>query len=206
MIKKILLSISLLGYVVQFNCEGSETMQKISINPKEFKEMEFCVLKSREEAETFAIYLSNATEDEINVDNKKKINYSLETILQNTIIAQCDTFDGDYSKLSEESKALLSSMLLTINHWVSSVSLDSSLYCLNLWNKFADNDFARAKLLLSSQCEKHFSPRKDACWNLIGEAILMLQNEKNGHAKKAEKLLGKLKNIATHPFEAILGK
>lgn len=170
--------------------------------------IEYTSLGSLKEAKTFAINLSRAKESQIGVDSEKKIETAVKIVLGNTIRAWVPEFDieaGNFSEIPDERKPMLAAFLWEIQELLFMCSMDMALYCLNKLDEIAPNAFAKARLLLLSQCENAdpFVPLATADWNIVGDAILMLKEEKNGYSRDAKDFLERLKSSGN--YNALLG-
>ncbi|MDR1366507.1 MAG: hypothetical protein LBJ13_01195 [Puniceicoccales bacterium] len=181
---------------------------RIRIIPEQLAE--YTSLDSFDQAKNFAMDLSEAKEDQIQIEgdvNAQKIETAVRIVLENTVRKWFPNFDpnGSFASIPDEKKPMLAAFLWEIQEWLFMCSINSALYCLNKLHEIAPSDFDKAKLLLLSQCESERSPNPldGADWNVIGNAVLMLKREKNGRSEDAKILLGRLKR--SDHYEALLG-
>jgi hypothetical protein len=148
--------------------------------------------------QSFAMDLTQADEDGIEIEGvegkDRIVERAIETVYSNTVAAfpYCDA-----------NKPFLVLVLWEIHLFLFSYSMNSSIYCLNLLHKMAPTSFEKARLLILSQCRRgcpeKLIPRKNADWNVIGNAVEMLENEKNGQMEQAKGFLKQL--AATKCYE-----
>jgi hypothetical protein len=185
--------------------------QSVQIETVPGQPIAYTSLESLGQAKNFAMDLSEAREDQIqieDVESGSKVETAVKIVLENTVKEWVPGFrlNGDFASVPDERKPMLAVFLWEIQEWLFMCSINSALYCLNRLHEIASSDFEKAKLLLVSQCEnaESFKPIDGANWNVIGNAVLMLKREKNGHAGEAQALLAQLKALGD--YEALLGK
>jgi hypothetical protein len=157
----------------------------------------YAVLKSLRHIQDFAEDLRDVTEDGIEIEDSsspRKFEEAVKTIYTNIIIS----FPEGDARNQFVASALWQMQLVLFQS-----NIDCTIYCLNELHKMAPTSFEKARLLLCGQCNPDLTPLTEAEWNVIGSAILLLKNEKNGDGIAARDLLQTLKN--TGKFEALLG-
>ncbi|MDR0351616.1 MAG: hypothetical protein LBH49_03135 [Puniceicoccales bacterium] len=191
------------------------SMAKIELKP-----VKYTSLKSIQDAKYFAMALTKANENQIVIDGQSsegKISDAVKLVLGNTIKNLWSDFSGNFdsfdaSGFPKDKKPFLAAVLWVMQGILFLHSIDTSIFCLNLLHRIAESSFEKAELLLLSQCKEekkgepgyNFTPNEDANWNIIGEAIMMLENEKNGNSQNANGLLIVLKQ--NKEFSAWLGE
>ncbi len=204
-VKKFLFTIACIGGIMNGDCSE---IQEIKFEFKEGNPVVYTVLKTLSEARDFCVDLRDAGEDQILVTQEDKVGYSVRSVLKNTILSLAPLSGGDCSKIREEDKPFMASVLWEMQKQLYGCSVDNSIYCLNMLNIIANSAFDKALLLLHSQCEgENFIPSDTADWDIISDAVLMLKTEKNGRRGVAVTLLLKLKDLSVgreKPFESVL--
>jgi hypothetical protein len=161
-------------------------------------------LRTLSEIRDFAIDLKDATEEGIRVegDSPNKVEEAVKAVLDNTRKNLPPGVQLD----NDSGKPFLAMVLWEIQKWLYGCSIDSAIHCLTALNAIAPNAFEKARLLLLFQCNYHsdFTPLPTADWSIIGNAVLMLKQEKNGRTADATHLLQTLKD--TGRYESLLGK
>ncbi|MDR2735334.1 MAG: hypothetical protein LBB20_00625 [Puniceicoccales bacterium] len=229
-VKKVLMVV-LCGIVINSSCFGgggkddkSEDKDKEGVliggvtKTIEIKPTKYTSLKSTREARNFAMDLTDKKKGKVmaasNSGEEMKISDVVKLVLRNTLKdlikedVDLDNIKGeelvDKFKDSKKDKAFFVSILWTIQSMLIGYSVNSSIYCLNLFHKIAKNSFEKARLLLLSQCDQNSSdeyiPRKDSDREVMKVAINMLKYEKDGYTKDADELLKKLKDLENTPY------
>jgi hypothetical protein len=161
-------------------------------------------LKSLKEIKGFTMALQDAREEGIEIEGSEsicKVDEAVKAVLANTR----ENLPPGFQMNNTKGKAFLVMFLWVMQKWLYSCNIDSSIYCLTELHGIASTAFEKARLLIFSQCNPDgITPLPTADWNIIGDAVLMLKKEKNGHSNEAKALLGQLKT--TGQYNALLGK
>jgi hypothetical protein len=151
------------------------------------------VLWSHEKIRIFAIELKHADQNDVFVHGIKE----REKVMENAVAT---FYLKTRRKLPEGNtkEPFLALMLWEFQKWLVFDSIDATIYSLQQLHELAPTCFDKARLLLLSQCDPAFPdefrllPKADDL--IIGDAVQMLQTEKNGKAKEASQLLERLKD------------
>ncbi len=210
LLKKVIFAIAYIGVIMNGNCSVTTGMKNILFEFEGGAQQSYTTVKSVSDARDFVsdcidakkVYI-NGTEEKITL-----MDTSMKTLLLNMVNPVYINYDDIITQtimLSDDLKAKLAMLTWVGYHDFSSVSPDTSGICLTLLNRIASSNYAKARWLLRSQCiDFNYTPLSNADWSVIGNAIHLLKNEKNGHTTEALVLLSSLK--VSGNYEALLGK
>jgi hypothetical protein len=162
------------------------------------RSMTYGALHSCREVIDFANSLGEAKEDGIVIDGIEGKDRIMEKAVATDYSNTASSLPAGDTK-----KAFLAFVLWKIQLYTYERSIDSFRYCLNELHELAPNSFEKARLLLSSQCDREFVPLPMADMDVVRDAIRMLKSEKNGKRVDARNLLRQL--YATGHYDAQLG-
>lgn len=162
----------------------------------------FSRITNSTEAKNFADALYEAKYDDIEIESKtgrvtssSRLNDAIDVIINNSFLK---------AATNEKLKLLYMVFLWSIYKSVFPSNLETQGFCYERMNEIAKTSFEKARLLLLSQCEAEtVIPFENADWGIIGDAVYMLADEKNGCREQAFELLEKLKKTGKYPM---LGK
>jgi hypothetical protein len=160
------------------------------------------VLRSLEEIREFAIRLRKAYEGGIVIDGidggENVVEQAIATVYSNIRA----TF-GEGETGNNFSVLFFWELYMTMSEY----DIDSQRYCLNHLHEIAPTSVDVARHLLMSQCDpSHFDdfvPVQKPNWGIVGSAIRLLQNEKNGRNDERVRILQVLK--AHGRYASLLG-
>jgi hypothetical protein len=204
-------------WVALFNSGGVYAMQevKIAFDKEEIKYTTCC---SAQEMKSFIFDCISG--DTVTIGNDKKtLDEAVKTIFANTVtklekqtslISSNEIVEKISDIIKEETRYLIATLAWIGFQDFAATSPDTSGICNEILKKLASTNYDKANFILLSQCKDkdNYIPRPDADWQLIGAAIHILRNEKNGNEDKAKTLLKKLKGVTDESnkvYEPILG-
>ncbi len=211
LLKKVIFAIACIGGIMNGNCSG---IQEIKFEFTGGTTQTYSVVTGVLNAKYF---VSDCIEAQsVSINGKKEefapMDIAMKTLLLNVVNSDTDTKIANFDILKEKILTFSDDMKgkIAMLTWIgyqefSSVSPDTSGICLNLLNKIASSNYYKAVWVLRSQCsDSNYIPLDSEDWSVIGNAIHLLKNEKNGHTADAARLLASLKTSGK--YIALLGK
>lgn len=159
----------------------------------------FSRITNSTEAKNFADALYEAKYDDIEIESKigmvtshSRLNDAINVIINNSFLE---------ASTNEKLKQLYMVFLWSIYKSVFPSNLETQGFCYEKMNEIAKTSFEKAELLLLSQCKTgKVVPLESADWSIIGDAVYMLADEKNGYRERAFELLKELKATGKYPM------
>ena len=196
--KKILIGVALIGGIMSGSCCGSE---EITITSLQNTSTSYIKCQSSYDMKNFIEDCKDSKSIFIK-QTESTIAEATKTLIENTI----DADNLESTDLSNDKKALLAALCRIATQQFISSFPDAVTYPAEILKKIAPTNYDIAVLLLESQCESNYLPKNTADWNIIGDAVYLLKNEKNGHTSKANNLLKQLKELKSNIYAPLLAK
>jgi hypothetical protein len=185
-------------------CYASQPIQPITITFPNEHSNQYERISTAQQMEQFVF---DCTQGNITGIVTPTFDEATKILISNTLGEHYDTIIHKLQSHQLTPTQLNSLVMIT---WVgynqfSPVSPLTSSMCLNILTQLAPTNFELAQLLLQSQTNPDLTPTAEADWDIIGSAIYLLKNERNGQRDQAIDILQTLKALTHNPYDPLLG-